>query len=132
MVVSILVAAVVMFAVGAVWFTVLFGKTWSRLMNFTPEAMAKAKEAGMTSKMVMMFVLNVVSSSVLYYLMPGLLAESVGLFVCTVLIVWLGFTLPSVVNTYLWEGKSLKLVAINAGGSLAAFLAGSVVLYWLM
>ena len=123
--VAILVAAIAMFAVGALWFTVIFGRLWSRLMNFTPEASAKAMQGGMTTKMIAMFTLNLISASVL----PMFLLLSYSQFLFVVFIIWIGFTLPAPVNTYLWEGKSLKLVAINAGGSLAAFVAGSIALY---
>lgn len=121
-----------MFAVGAIWFTVLFGKLWSRLMDFTPEASEKAKKDGMAGKMVIMFVLNLISVSVLYYFLPQLLVLTLGQFIFSVLIIWLGFTLPSLVNTYLWEGKSIQLVLINSGGSLAGFIAGSSVVYLMM
>ena len=128
---AILLGAVAMFAVGAVWFTVLFGKTWSRLMNFTPEQNQKAMEGGMASKMVVMFVLNLISASVLRYLAPQLLALSYTEFLMPVFVIWLGFTLPSLINTYLWEGKSMQLVLINAGGSLAAFIAGSAAVFFI-
>lgn len=129
---SIIVGSIVMFAVGAIWFTVLFGKLWSRLMDFTPEASEKAKKDGMAGKMVIMFVLNLISVSVLYYFLPQLLVLTLGQFIFSVLIIWLGFTLPSLVNTYLWEGKSIQLVLINSGGSLAGFIAGSSVVYLMM
>ena len=128
---SIIVGSIVMFAIGAVWFTVLFGKIWSKLMNFTPEQNEMSKKAGMASKMVVMFVLNVIATWVLYYILSQVIVFSYGEFFVVMLIVWLGFTLPSLVNTYLWEGKSLKLVAINAGGSLAAFIGSSMALYFL-
>lgn len=128
---AIFVGAIAMFAVGAVWFTVLFGITWSKLMHRTPEDIARVKEQGMAKQMVIMFLLNLVSVSVLYYLVPQLRALTVGEFVVSVLLVWIGFTLPPLVNTYLWEGKSLKLVAINAGGSLAGFLAGATAIFFL-
>jgi hypothetical protein len=128
---SIIVGAVVMFAAGALWFMPLFGKTWSRLMNFSPEMMEKAKSQAMNSKMVMMFVINIVSAFVLGYLASQFALVSAYQFMVTVFVVWLGFTLPSLLNTYLWEGKSMKLVAINAGGSLFAFLLGSIAVYML-
>ncbi len=127
---SIFVAAVAMFVVGAIWFTVLFGKVWSKLMGCSPEQMDKAKANGMASKMVMMFILNLISAAVLYYLFPMLLALSFGEFLCIVAIIWCGFTLPSHINGYLWEGKSMELVLINVGGSLAGFIAGALVVYF--
>jgi hypothetical protein len=129
---SIIVGAIVMFVIGAVWFTVLFGKIWSRLMNRTPEQMAKQKADGMGGKMVVMFILNLISASVLHYLLPITMALSIGEFLTIMVIIWLGFTLPSLANTYLWEGKSTKFVLINAGGSLAAFIGGAVTVFLMM
>lgn len=132
MILPIIIGAIAMFAVGAVWFTVLFGRLWSRLMNQRTEEMARTKAEGMTGKMVMMFVLNLISVIVIYYLLPQLLVFSYWEFLCSVFIIWCGFTLPSLINTYLWEGKSVTLVVINAGGSLIAFIAGSCAVYYLV
>ncbi len=128
---AIIVSSIVMFVVGALWFTVLFGKVWSRLMNRTPEAMENYKAQGMGPKMVIMFVLNIVSSIVLSHIISQFAVITAMQYVFFIIVIWLGFTLPSLVNTYLWEGKSMKLVLINAGGSLAAFIAGSIAIYLL-
>ena len=128
---AIIVGAIIMFVLGAVWFTVIFGKTWSRLMNRTPQEMGNYNDGGMASKMVVMFVVNVISASVLRYIAPQLLALSYAEFLMAVFIIWLGFTLPSLVNMYLWEGKSVKLVLINAGGSLVAFIGGSAAVFFI-
>ena len=129
--ISIVVGAIVMFAVGALWFTVLFGMRWSKLMQRTPEQLARVKAVGMKRPLVIMFLLNLVSCGVLYFLLPQLLVLSTFQFLIVVFIVWLGFTLPSFMNSYLWEGRSIELMLINAGGSLLGFVAGASVVYYL-
>ena len=128
---SILVTAVALFAFGALWYTVLFGKLWAKLMQFTPEQMAKSKEKGMTTPLVVNFLLNVVTASVVYYLFPQLLATSFYEFLCTVLIIAVGFTLPQYVNQALWEGKSWKLVLLNSVQAILYFVVASSVIYYM-
>ncbi len=120
-----------MFAVGAVWFTVLFGRLWSDLMKRTPEEIEKVKQQGMSKQMFVMFLLNVVAASVFFYLVPQLLALTLLDYLVSLLIIWLGFSLPVFVNAYLWEGKPMKLVFINIGGSLAALIAGGATVFLL-
>lgn len=130
--ISILIGAVAMFIVGALWFTVLFGKAWSRLMGRTAEDMERYRQqGGMASKMIVMFVLNLISASVVYFLLPQVLALTFTEFLKIVLIIWVGFTLPSLMNTYLWEGKPWKLVLINAGGSIVSFIVLTAVIFYM-
>ena len=131
MTLHIIVVAIVMFGVGALWFTVLFGRMWSRLMAFTPEQNAKAKEGGMVQKMLVMFILNLVTVWVFFFLEPQVMSQTFGEFLKVVLLIWLGFTFPVQVGSMLWEGKSWKLVAINALHSIVSFgIVSAIVYYW--
>lgn len=42
--------------------------------------------------------------------------------------VWLGFIAVWMINSWLYEGKPIKLFVINAGYALVAVLTGSVIL----
>jgi hypothetical protein len=66
--IQILITSLVAFVFGAVWFTVLFGHKWAKLMDFNPAGDAKAREMGMTKPLIMNFLLNVVTVSVVYCL----------------------------------------------------------------
>jgi hypothetical protein len=122
--VPILAVAIVSFAVGALWYGPVFGKTWMRLMNLTPESMktmpvtpAKAMALGFASQLVFAFVLaNNLSYSGATDFGPALVYAA---------FVWLGYYATTTLGGYLWEGKSLKLVAFNAAYQLVGLLASA-------
>ena len=127
----ILVSAVALFVFGSLWYTVIFGKVWSKLMNFTPEQMEQAKKGGMAGKMVVMFILNLLTVLSVAYIAPQVLAFSFGEFFTTMFIIWLGFSLPLLMGGYLWEGKSWKLVLLNAVyGVLSLKLISAIIYFW--
>ena len=129
--ISIIVPALALFAFGSLWYTVVFGKVWSRLMGFTSEQMEKAKAGGMAGKMIMMFVLNLLTVVSVAYLVPQLLAFSFKEFFLSIFIIWLGFSFPLLMGTYLWEGKSWKLVLLNVVyGVLSLKLVAAIIYYW--
>ena len=128
---SILVGAVVIFGFGALWFTVLFGKTWVKLMDFNPAGDEEARKMGMAKPLVANFLLNVLVAAVVYYLFPQLLALSFGDFLKTIFIIWLGFTFPVYANSAVWERKSWKLVVINSTQSIIAFILVSAIVYYM-
>jgi hypothetical protein len=128
---SILVAAVAMFIFGALWFTVLFGKTWAKLMDFNPAGDEEAKKMGMTKPLIMNFLLNVVVASVVAYLYPQFLSDSYSSFLKTLLIIWLGFSFPIFANAAVWERKSWKLVVINSVQGIGAVIIASAIVYFM-
>jgi hypothetical protein len=127
---AILVASVALFIFGALWYTVLFGKFWAKLMEFTPEQLAKGKEEGMAKPLIVNFLLNLLTACVIYYLYPQILAVSFSEFIKVILVIWLGFGFPVYVNQALWEKKSWKLVVLNSIHGIIYFtIAGSVIYY---
>ncbi len=127
---SILVTAIVLFAFGALWFTVLFGKTWAKLMQF-PQDMAGMSKKSMTKSLVLNFILNLIIASVVYYLFPAILATSYSEFLKVILIIWLGFSFPIYANQVLWEGKSWKLLILNSAQGIISFILASSVIYYM-
>ena len=131
MISHILVSAVALFIFGALWYTVIFGKMWSRLMSLAPEAMQKSKEEGMTGKMIIMFLLNLLTVVSVSYLVPQLLALSFKEFFLSIFVIWLGFSFPLLMGGYLWEGKSWKLVVLNTVyGILSLKLVSAIIYFW--
>jgi hypothetical protein len=127
---SVLVGAIVLFAFGALWFTVLFGKMWAKLMGFSGDMNANGGMKSMTKPLIINFVLNLIVAWVVYYLFPQLLAVSYTEFLKVILIIWLGFSFPIYVNSALWEKKSWKLVLLNsANGIISAILVSAVVYF---
>ena len=127
---SILVAAVVAFVFGALWFTVLFGKMWAKLMGFNTEG-DPGMNGGMVKPLIANFLLNVLAASVVYYLLPQLFVLSFTEFLHVVLVLWLGFSFPIYVNQALWERKVWKLVVLNSVQGLIYFTLVSGVIFFM-
>lgn len=126
MILAIVIAAFVSFAVGALWYGPVFGKTWMKLMNFTPESM-KAMSMTPARAMTLGFISHLVFAGVLAQFV---LAVDMGVWVAMTLAfwIWLGFYATTTLGGYLWEGKSLKLVAFNMAYQLVGLLVTAAVL----
>src|SRR5574343_1177957 len=117
---SIILGSIAIFIFGAFWFTVLFGRTWAKLMDFNPASDAEARKMGMKKPLILNFLSNVLVAGVLYSLYPQLLATSYTSLFMVLFVIWLGFSFPIYANAAIWERKSWKLVAINSAQSLIA------------
>ena len=126
---TILLSSVAIFVFGAFWFTVLFGRTWAKLMDFNPASSDKFKDMGMKKPLVLNFLTNVLIAYVVYWLTPQLLTASYFDLWKLLFVVWLGFSFPIFANAAIWERKTWKLVAINSAQSLIALTIVSVIIY---
>lgn len=127
---SIILASIAIFVFGAFWFTVLFGKTWAKEMDFNPASNDKYKDMGMVRPMIMNFISNVLIVGVIYWLEPQLLTSSYRDLFVALFVVWLGFSFPIYANAGIWERKSWKLVAINSAQSLISLGIVSAIIYF--
>ncbi len=124
---SILVAALAGMAVGFFWFGPIFGKTWTKLSGFTKEDMEKAQAKGMGKTYALAFVVVLVMAWVLG-IMISEFASSMGEALRIGFLGWLGFLVPSMANSYLWEGRPSKLVFINLGERLVTLLVMAAII----
>jgi hypothetical protein len=127
----VIIGAVATFVFGFLWYGPLFGKQWMKLSKITPEQMADAKKKSMAAPMLIAFVMALVGAGVVHYLFPLVLALSFGEFFKIIFIIWLGFTLPIMMNGFLWGGKSLKLVLFEAlSNVISLVILSAIVFYW--
>ncbi len=127
---AVLVATLAAYAVGALWYTVLFQKPWIKLMGLTPEKMQSMPLTG-PQAMALGFVATLVTVYVLAHFVVMLnVTDLSGAFQLGFWI-WLGFIATVQIHTFLYEGKSIKLFLINAGHTLVAtVLAASILALW--
>jgi hypothetical protein len=133
--VAVVVAAIASMAIGFVWYGPLFGKSWIALSGVTPDKMEEMKKKGMTKTYIIGLVMSFLTAFVLasnavvwekYMGFSGVTA-AFNLAVWP----WLGFVLPLLAGSVLWEGKPWKLYFLNIGYYLVAFLVISLILvYW--
>ncbi len=93
--------------------------------------MAAAKKKGCTAVMVGQFVANVVTATVLAYLigLTGLAGLGGGLTLG--FLVWLGFLATNGLGSMFWEGKPFALYALNTGHHLVSYLVlGGIIGWW--
>lgn len=132
--VAVLVATVVVMALGALWYGPVFGKPWMGMMGFTPESMKAMK----LSPALAMGIMAVLTFLMMYVLAHGIVFGNIATGMSGAaggmtgaFWYWLGFAVPLTASSFLWEGKSLKLWVLNAGYYLVALLvAGAILGQW--
>lgn len=124
---GILLGTIGAFAVGSLWYSVLFGKLWRDLMGFTPESM---KAMNMTPFMAMIggFASTLVMVFVLAYFSAVWSVADVGGALMLGFLVWLGFQMPIIIHSLWWEGRPAALFGINAAHQLVATSVASLII----
>src|ERR1700722_2557782 len=120
---AVAVAAIAGFPLGALWYGVLFGKAWMSATGITKE---RAKQANMARIYGTTLLLNLVIATSLAMFIGSGSDWTDGLFAGFMA----GFTFVAAAFgiTYLFEFRSLKLWAINAGYQVVLFSVMGVIL----
>ncbi len=113
-------ATVAFFAVGALWYTVLFGKAWQREVGLSDEALKSGANMGLIFGLCFGLELLVCLTvgHMFDFLQPNDRAKmmiAVGLA--------LGVMMPATGINYLYQRKSLKLFLIDSGHFIAGMAA---------
>jgi Protein of unknown function (DUF1761) len=124
---AVIVAGIVMFAIGAVWYTALFGKQWRALQGIPegrqPEGFVQALVVGFIGNLVEAYVLALF---ILYLPSPDWVSGIV-----TGAWAWLGFVAAIMVPSIFYERKPPMVVAINAGHQLVGLVVmGAIIGLW--
>jgi uncharacterized protein DUF1761 len=133
---AVLAAAVVMFALGGLWYSpVLFVKKWMALQGRTEEQMrAEAAAANMPLMYTSAFVCALITAIVMAHIMTHMAAIMPtgavhGAFFG--FMAWLGFAAPTSYGTALFSGKPKQLWFIDSMYNLVSFvLAGLILAAW--
>jgi hypothetical protein len=121
---GIVVATLVFFAVGAIWYTALFGKAWQREVGLSAEQLAGGRNmpAIFAACLLLEFVVVLMLGHLFARLQPS---DHVKMMMAT------GFALaimtPAIGINYLYQRKSLKLFLIDAGHFLVGMAAVGLV-----
>ena len=129
--IAILVSAVFSMVLGAVWYSpALFGKQWMKLSGMTKGKIAKSKD-----KMPMIYGGQFLASLVeIWVLSVFIRYTGVEEFVTGAIVglwIWLGFVATVGFSDIVFNGKDLRLVAINTGYQLVLLIvAGGILATW--
>ena len=124
---AVLVAAIVMFLIGGIWYGALFKTKWATL-----QGLAGSASMG-TGMYVSQFVLCVITAWVLAVILPHFANQNLdwmrGAQIGT--LCWLGFEATKTYGNVVWLGKPKELWLIDAGhGIVTLAVAGAILAVW--
>lgn len=132
---AVLVATIVQFIIGAIWYSLLFGKLWGRIHGF--DQLSKEVQQQMMKKMgpfyALQFLVTIITTVVLALFVAELPQDWHAFGIAGW--VWLGFVLPTQVSAVIFGGTEskwiVKKIAVQAGASLACLMgaAGALTLF---
>ncbi len=126
---AILVAILATYVIGFTWHGPLFGKQWMKLNKMTPPKKGEMKFSMMLPGLSANFVMVFVQSAVLGRTFEIVFLPNIGHALLIATILWLPFTALTIVNSYAWTGKPVKLMIFDAAHYLASMWAIAAVLY---
>jgi hypothetical protein len=121
---AILVAALYQWILGALWYSLFFAKPWMALTGHKAGSRPKEAVVGMITSFIGGLVLAFVIAHVVMW--SGAARLHGGAFVGVVC--WLGFIAMPLLAETIYEQRSFKLLAINAGYWLVAVVGSSCLL----
>ena len=129
--VAVLVATVVMFIVGAIWYGLLFGKVWGHIHGF--DKLTAAEQKALRAKMGLPYLAQLLVTFVMIYVFAHFLEAKLNVTLYELVVwVWLGFIVPTHVSDVLFGGTPARFIAkkllILIFGSLASLFVGAWVL----
>jgi hypothetical protein len=125
---AVLVAAIVYWLLGAVWYGFLFSKPWMALEHMTD---AQASSMNPVLPYVITFALNLLIAFVLAQVCAWRNANTAARGSAVGVLLWIGFIGPVTFTTYMYEMRPMQLFAINEFFSLVGLcLMGAILGAW--
>jgi hypothetical protein len=120
----IVVSAVAQCFLGALWYGVIFKKSWKDLTGLGNEQKPKSQISGVVASLLACFLLSFVLAHILGLARSLTAMEGVAVgIVC-----WFGFMGPPLFMQHILENRRVNLLAINAGYWLLAMAVGGAIL----
>lgn len=128
---AVLVSAVVYWVLGLIWFSLLFGKRWAKLIEKHGIKIKKPTSKNMVCKSTATLILN-------FIIAFGIAVFVVALGVPTVLsavvvggVIALCFSVATLLVGYIWESRPAKLILIDIGYPFIGIMVSSFILtFW--
>lgn len=133
---AVVVAVVINFFLGFLWYTPLFGKAWAKEHGY--DTTQKPETKSFAKGLIFMVIGNFFFAYVLAHnieawsFVPGIKEmSSLSNAMSSAVFTWLGFYFPTHLGATVWEKKSWKLFFIDGGYHFVALVVVSVILtYW--
>ena len=125
--VHIIVAALVYFIIGALWYSMLFGKKWMKLIGHSGEV-TEADKKGMPVMFLSTFILNYVicfaTACVIFYIQP--MSVMADLKIAS--LIGVGFIGTTTAMSNMYAKRSFQLTVIDSGYHFVGILSATILL----
>lgn len=129
---GIIIATVVQFIIGAVWYSALFGKLWGKIHGF--DKLSKEVQDKMVKEMGPFYALQVLMTLITSFVLAifiNYLPSSWNVYALAGFF-WLGFVLPTQVSAVIFGGTEskwiAKKIAVQAGAAFFCLEAAAIIL----
>jgi hypothetical protein len=109
---------------GALWYGVVFKKSWRKLVGLAEDQKPKNQLAGVVASFIGCFILSFVLAHIMGWKMSITATDGAAIGV----ICWFGFMAPPLFVQHVFENRPANLFAINAGYWLLAMGLGGAIL----
>lgn len=106
----------------------MFGGAWMQSAGISPEKIAELNQRGMFKSGLLSLFTSFITAFILAVIIGIMGFTGVTYGAVTGLLVWAGFMATSHLGPVLWEGKPMKLYAINAGYYFVSLLIMGAIL----
>lgn len=130
---SILIATAVQFAIGAIWYSALFGKLWGKIHGFdklpkdVQQKMMKEMGPFYGVQLVMTLISTIVLAIFIVYLPRNWNVYALAGFF------WIGFIVPAQVSAVIFGGTEkkwiVKKISVQSGAALLCIEAAAIILH---
>ncbi len=129
---AVLAAAVASFIIGGLWYSpVLFGNAWMKSGGITKKTMETAHKKGLGKNYFIAFLGGLLTAYILAHFAKYLTAQTFSEGMIAGFWIWLGFVVPILLGSVLWEGKSFRFYMINALYYLVSLeVMGGILAVW--
>jgi len=125
---AVIVAAVLHFIIGGLWYGVIFGNTFLSIIQWTPEQIKQVQEQAHWSQYAAAFLSSLVLVYVLAHFIKYMRVTDIAGGLQTAFWLWLGFVITTQLATVIFEQRKFGLYLLNVGYQLVACLICSVIL----
>jgi len=124
---ALIASAAIQWVIGAIWYGVMFKKSWKKLVGGIGEISGGRAAFAMVCSFVASIVLCYVLANII--MLAGTDAFLGGL--ALAIVCWLGFMAPPLFAQHIYERRPVNLFAINAGYWVVAMaVSGGVLAIW--
>jgi hypothetical protein len=125
---AVVIAAIAAFVIGFLWHGPLFGKQWIAMMGISQKDIAAAKaKGGMWKPMLGAFIAQLVLACTMAHFAVLLGVTDATGALSLAFWIWLGFVATIMLNSVLWESRTVKLYLFNIAYHLVSLAAVSLI-----